>query len=46
MIGLFDYVAVLATVLVLIAYLSSFFKDIKYFSRIDPLKKEEKKEEK
>ena len=46
MIGLFDYVAVLATVLVLIAYLSSFFKDIKYFSRIDPLKKEEKKGEK
>jgi len=46
MIGLFDYVAVLATILVLIAYLSSFFKDIKYFSRIDPLKKEEKKEEK
>ena len=41
MIGLFDYVAVVATLLILIAYLSSFFKDIKYFSRIDPLKKQE-----
>lgn len=40
-IGLFDYVAVAAAIAVLAAYLSGFFKDIKYFSKIDPPKKQE-----
>ena len=39
MIGLFDYIAVAAAVAILVAYLAGFFKDLKYFNRIDPPKK-------
>jgi phosphatidylglycerophosphate synthase len=39
MIGLFDYIAVAAALLIMGCYLVSFFKDIRYFSKIDPPKK-------
>lgn len=38
MVGLFDYFAVAAALAILIAYLSGFIRDIKYFSKIDPPK--------
>ena len=41
MIGLFDYVAVVAALLILASYLTSFIKDIHYFSKNDPPKKAE-----
>ena len=41
MIGLFDYVAVAATVAILFFYLRGFFRDLKYFAKIDPGKKQE-----
>ncbi len=41
MVGIFDYIAVGAALLLIVFYLVSFFKDIKYFSKIDPLKKKE-----
>lgn len=39
MIGLFDYIAVAASLAIIIAYLVSFFKDARYFAKIDPPKK-------
>ena len=41
MIGLFDYIAVAAALLIFVFYLVSFFRDIKYFSKIDPPKNQE-----
>ena len=41
MVGIFDYIAVAVALLLIIFYLASFFKDIKYFSKIDPIKKKE-----
>ncbi len=41
MIGLFDYIAVVVSLLIMVFYLISFFKDAKYFSTIDPIKKPE-----
>ena len=35
-VGLFDYIAVAAAILLFIFYLAGFFKDIKYYSKIDP----------
>ena len=35
-VGLFDYIAVAAAVLLFVFYLTGFFKDIKYYSKIDP----------
>lgn len=43
MIGLFDYIAVAAAVAILVSYLVSFFKDIRYFSQLDPPKKQDEK---
>ena len=41
MIGLFDYVAVAAALAIFVAFLVSFFKDVRYFSRIDPPQKQD-----
>ena len=41
MIGLFDYIAVAAALAILASYLISFFKDIRYFSQLDPPKKQD-----
>ncbi len=41
MIGLFDYIAVAVAFILIAFYLVSFFKDARYFSRIDPPKKQE-----
>ena len=41
MVGLFDYFAVAIALLIFIFYLIGFFKDAKYYSKIDPLKKKE-----
>ena len=41
MIGLFDYIAVAAALLIFVFYLVSFFRDIKYFAKIDPPKNQE-----
>ncbi len=41
MIGLFDYIAVAVSFLIIVFYLVGFFKDAKYFSRIDPPKKQD-----
>lgn len=38
-VGLFDYIAVGAALLIMGFYLVSFLRDARYFSRIDPLKK-------
>lgn len=38
MIGLFDYIAVAAALAIIVAYLIGFFRDLKYFNRIDPPK--------
>lgn len=43
MIGIFDYIAVAIAVLIFILFITSFFKDARYFSRIDPPKTPEKK---
>jgi len=43
MIGLFDYIAVAAALLIMIFYLVGFFRDARYFAKIDPPKKPEKK---
>lgn len=42
-VGLFDYVAVLAALLIMGFYLASFIKDISYFKKVDPIKKPEDK---
>ena len=39
-IGLFDYIAVAASLIIFTAYIVSFFKDLKYFSEKDPIKKD------
>ena len=39
-VGLFDYIAVAAALIIFAAYIVSFFKDLKYFSEKDPLKKD------
>ena len=39
MVGIFDYIAVGAALLIFVFYLVGFFKDIKYYSKIDPGKK-------
>ena len=36
MIGIFDYIAVAAALLIIYFWLRSFFKDVKYFAKIDP----------
>ena len=41
MIGIMDYIAVLVTLLIGGFYLVSFLKDAKYFSKVDPIKKQE-----
>ena len=41
LVGLMDYVAVAVSFLIFGFYLVSFFKDAKYFARIDPPKKQE-----
>lgn len=41
MIGLFDYIAVAVSFLIIVFYLVGFFKDAKYFSRMDPPKKQD-----
>jgi len=41
MIGIFDYIAVAAALLIIFFYLRGFFKDAKYFSKIDPPKNQE-----
>lgn len=38
-VGLFDYIAVLAALLVFFFYLRGFFQDLKYFAKVDPPKK-------
>ena len=43
MIGIFDYIAVIIAVLIFILFITGFFKDARYFSRIDPPKKPEQK---
>ena len=40
-VGLFDYIAVLAALLIIFFYLRGFFQDMKYFSKLDPPKKKE-----
>ena len=41
MIGLFDYIAVAVALLIFVFYLVSFFRDAKYYAKIDPPKKQE-----
>ena len=41
MVGIFDYITVAAALLLIFFYLISFFRDIKYFAKIDPIKKKE-----
>jgi len=41
MVGLFDYIAIAAALLIFGFYLVSFLKDAKYFAEIDPIKKKE-----
>lgn len=36
MIGIFDYIAVAIAVLIFILFITSFFKDLRYFAKIDP----------
>jgi len=38
--GIFDYFAVAVSVLIFAFYLIGFFKDAKYYARIDPIKKQ------
>lgn len=39
-VGLFDYIAVVAALIIFAAYIVSFFKDLKYFGEKDPIKKD------
>lgn len=41
MIGIFDYIAVVAALLIIFFYLKGFFQDAKYFSKVDPPKKQD-----
>ena len=41
MIGIFDYIAVAAALLIIFFYLKGFCKDIKYFAKVDPPKNQE-----
>lgn len=41
MIGIFDYIAVAAALLIIFFWLRGFFQDAKYFARIDPPKNQE-----
>lgn len=41
MIGLFDYIAVAAALLIIFFYIRGFFKDLKYFAKVDPPKSTE-----
>ena len=41
MIGIFDYIAVAAALLIIFFYLKGFFQDLKYFSKVDPAKNQE-----
>ena len=41
MIGIFDYIAVAAALIIIFFYLKGFFQDAKYFSKIDPPKNKE-----
>lgn len=41
MVGIFDYITVAVALLLFVFYLVSFFRDAKYFARIDPPKKKE-----
>lgn len=41
MIGIFDYIAVAAALLIIFFYLKGFFQDAKYFSKVDPPKKQD-----
>ena len=40
-VGLFDYIAVAVALLLFIFYIVSFFRDAKYYARIDPPKKQD-----
>ena len=40
-VGLFDYIAVLAALLIIFFYLKGFFQDLKYFAKVDPPKNQE-----
>jgi hypothetical protein len=39
-VGLFDYVAIMVAILLIIFYVVSFFRDAAYYSKIDPPKKQ------
>lgn len=41
MIGLFDYIAVAVSLLIIVFYLVGFFRDARYYSKIDPPKKQD-----
>ena len=41
MVGIMDYIAVLAALLIIFFYLRGFFKDLKYFAKADPPKNQE-----
>ena len=41
MVGIFDFIAVFTAIVIFIFYLVSFFKDVKYYSEKDPIKKKE-----
>ncbi|MBR4775606.1 MAG: CDP-alcohol phosphatidyltransferase family protein [Bacteroidales bacterium] len=41
-VGLFDYIGILAAIVLIALYLVSFFRDLKYFSEIDPPKGQDK----
>ena len=41
MIGIFDYIAVAAALLIIFFWLRGFFQDVKYFAKIDPPKHQE-----
>ena len=41
MVGIFDYIAVAAALAIFVAYLVGFFRDARYFARIDPPKQPE-----
>ncbi len=43
MVGIFDYIAVTAALLIIFFYLKGFFKDAKYFAKIDPPKNQQEK---
>lgn len=41
MVGVFDFVAVAISLIIFIFYITSFFRDARYFAKLDPVKKKE-----